>query len=338
MPTLSEPFWLVLLVLAAWPFLRERSRPRLSWPTLDGFAATGPGRLARLATLPNLFLALAIAGMVVALARPRSVGGQIRIAARGAAIVVAIDRSPSMDAPDFPDAPGSPASKTTRLDAAKRTLLRFLDGRPEDRIGVVAFARYPDLTCPPTLDHAFARDAVGSLSRAVGPDAGTNLGDALIVGLDALRKAPAAPGGRALVLLSDGHHDPGLADAVPPEEAARLCRDFGVTLHTFAIGDAGGLIRTPDPASGLPIPSEVGGPDLPRLAEIARLGGGRAFRATDAKALDAVFAEIDALSTTPEVGTILTRYREDFPPWALASLALLALHRRLRDGRLARLP
>ncbi len=94
--------------------------------------------------------------MAVAMARPQTVGGRTRVAAKGVAVVVAIDRSSSMKAPDFPDGD----RKQTRLDAAKRTLARFISGRPDDSIGVVAFANYPDPTCPPTLDHAFALRAV----------------------------------------------------------------------------------------------------------------------------------------------------------------------------------
>jgi Ca-activated chloride channel family protein len=329
----AEPAWLGLLILTPLPWLWERTRPRLSWPTLAPFVGTRRGWAVWASGLPTLSLSVAIAAMAVALARPQTIGGRTRVAGQGVAIVVAIDRSSSMKAADFAD---GGADKPTRLDAAKRTLDRFIQGRLDDPIGVVAFANYPDLTCPPTLDHEFARATVGALSPAVGSDDGTNLGDALAVGLDALRHASARS--RVLVLVSDGRNDPNVARPLDPREAARIARGLGIVVHTIAVGDAGGLVRSTDAASNLPVVSEVGGPDLALLAEIARLGGGRSFRATDARSLDAIFAAIDELEKSPVSGTILTRYRERFAPWAVVALVCLTVQRLMRDGRLSRLP
>ncbi len=328
----AEPVWLSLLILAPLPWLWERSRPRLAWPSLAPFAGSPRGWAARLAWLPTLLLSLTIAGMAVAMARPQTVGGRSRIAAKGVAVVVAIDRSSSMKARDFADGD----QQLTRLDAAKRTLARFITGRPDDAIGVVAFANYPDPTCPPTLDHNFALRAVASLSPAAGPDDGTNMGDAVAWALDDLRKVPATS--RVLILLSDGRNDPNVPHPLEPKAAARLARELGVTVHTIAVGAQGGVIHEKDPVSGLPIAAEVGGPDLALLSDLAKLGGGKPFRATDAKSLDAVFAEIDAMEKTTMTDTILTRWHERFAPWAVAALVCLAMQRLLRGGRLARAP
>ena len=89
----------------------------------------------------------------MALARPQTVGGVTRIAGQGVAIVVALDQSSSMNAVDFPTDRGT--RLISRLDAAKTTFIRFVEGRPDDLIGLVVFANYPELACPPTLDHAF---------------------------------------------------------------------------------------------------------------------------------------------------------------------------------------
>jgi Ca-activated chloride channel homolog len=328
----AEPGWLALLILMPLPWLWERSRPHLAWPTLVPFAGSRRGWAVWASKLPTLLLSLAIGAMAVALARPQTVGGRTRVAAKGVAIVVAIDQSSSMKAADFAEG----TQKLTRLEAAKRTLTRFIAARPDDLIGLVAFANYPDLKCPPTLDHEFARQIVTALSPAVGNEDGTNLCDALAVSIDALRKAPATS--RVLILLSDGRNDPNVKDPLDPREAARICRGLGITLHTIAVGDAGGIVREQEPISKLDILAEVGGPDLVLLADLARLGGGKPFRATDSRSLEAVFAAIDELEKTQITGTILTRYNERFTPWAIAALAFLILHRFMRDGRLARLP
>src|SRR4051812_11832584 len=95
---LAEPGWLMLLALAPLPWLWERARPRIAWPSLDGFGRGRPSGLRALRHLPPLLRGLAIACLAVALARPQAVGGRMRIAGQGVAIVVALDHSSSMNA------------------------------------------------------------------------------------------------------------------------------------------------------------------------------------------------------------------------------------------------
>src|SRR4051794_17657626 len=99
---LAEPAWLVVLVLVGVPWLGERARPRVLWPSLGGFARGPRGLAGWPRRIPPLLRALAIACLAVALARPQTVGGQTRTAARGVAIVALLDRSPSMETLDFP--------------------------------------------------------------------------------------------------------------------------------------------------------------------------------------------------------------------------------------------
>jgi Ca-activated chloride channel family protein len=318
---LAEPGWLVLLALAPLPWIWQRSRPRLAWPTLDGFKGAPRGPFVRLRHVPNLCRALAIAALAVALARPQAVGGQVRVAGRGVAIVVALDRSTSMNAPDFP----AGGRAISRLEAARRTFARFVRGRSDDLIGLVAFANYPDLACPPTLDHAFLIEAADHLRPARPGDDGTNLGDALAEGLDALRKAP--PRKKVLILLSDGVNRPAVPRPLEPEAAARLARSLGVTLHTIAVGRADAAERPEEAREGAEL-----------LRHLAEVGGGRSFVADDAKSLDEVFAEIDRLEKSPVKGTLRTRYDERFARWAAAALALLVVDRLASGGRWRRLP
>src|SRR4051812_5467377 len=123
----AEPGWLVLLVLVVLPWLLGRARRRIAWPTLSGFGPAGRVPAGVKAALPPLLKGLAIACVVVALARPRAVGGRSRVAGRGVAIVVALDQSSSMNTPDFLSGPNGPT--VTRLDAAKSTVARFVGGR-----------------------------------------------------------------------------------------------------------------------------------------------------------------------------------------------------------------
>jgi Ca-activated chloride channel family protein len=329
---LAEPAWLILLLLVPWPWLARRSRPRIAWPSLDGFAGRRASGLARLRHLPPTLRALAIAALVVALARPQTVGGQTRVAGQGVAIVVALDQSSSMNTVDSP----GEGNTVSRLSAARTTLARFIEGRPDDLIGLVVFANYPDLRCPPTLDHEFFLETVRSVRSARPGDDGTNLGDAIAWSLDALRAAQSKK--KVLVLLTDGRNSPAVPRPLDPLAAATLARDLGITLHTIAVGQAGGIVRAVEPDTKLGITTQVEGPDLGLLQRLAERGGGRAFVAQDAQALAQVFTTIDALEKSPVRGTVRTRYREGYVPWVGLGLALLAVDRLLSAGRLRRLP
>jgi len=328
----AQPVWLWLLVLMPLPWLLERARPKIAWPSFDGFPPRHRIGWVWLRALPAVLRGLAIGGLSVALARPQTVGGVIRIAGQGVAIVVALDQSSSMNAVDFPTDRGT--RLISRLEAAKLTFTRFVQGRSDDLIGLVVFANYPELACPPILDHAFLVETVAAVRSARPGDDGTNIGDAIAWGLDALLSAP--PKKKVLVLLTDGNNEPAVPRPLDPEQAALLARELGVTLHTIAIGRIGGVVRGLDPQ--LRRPAEVEGPNLPLLERLAQFSGGRSFAATDADALDEVFHTIDALEKSPVHGQVLTRYDEHYVPWAGFALAMLILERFLALGRLRRLP
>jgi len=332
----AQPGWLVLLVLMALPWFWERRRGRIVWPSLSGFRKANAGLSPRimLRRLPTLARSLAIGALVVGLARPQSVGGVVRIAAKGVAIVVVLDQSSSMNTEDFPADEGS--RRLTRLEAAKETFARFVEGRPSDLIGLVVFANYPDLACPPTLDHRFLLETADAVRSARPGDDGTNIGDALAWSLDALRTA--SPPKKVLILLTDGNNEPAVPDPLDPERAAELARDLGVTLHTIAVGRAGGVVRNTEPETGRPVLAELEGPNLPLLERLAEVAGGRSFLATNADALDAVFRTIDELEKSQIQDEIHTRYDERFPPWAALACGLLVLDRLLTCGPLRRLP
>jgi Ca-activated chloride channel homolog len=335
---LAESAWLGLVLLAVLPWLWGRRRPRLGWPSLEGFGARASRRAILLRILPWLGRGAAIACLAVAMARPQSPGGRIKVAGRGVAIIALIDRSSSMKAVDFPNENGPIA----RLDAAKATLGRFVQARADDLVGLVKFANYPDLDASPTLDQTFLLDAIRSIRPAGAVDDGTNLGDAIILGLGAIRDAPTRR--KVLILLTDGRNAPAVPKPVDPVKAAELARELGVTLHTIAIG------RPPEPKAGSdpkskttrPVDSasdeSTEGPDLALLGRMAESGGGKAFVAADADGLGRIFQEIDALEKSPVVGTVRTIYRERYAPWAMAALGLLTIDLVWTSGRFRRLP
>ena len=330
--TWAEPYWLILLVFMPLPWLLSRRIQPVVWPTLDSFAPTPTFKTRIKWALPFIIRALVIAALALALTRPRTVGGYTRIAAKGVAIVVAIDQSSSMKATDAPNS----QQAVSRLETAKATLARFIAKRPDDLLGLVVFANYPDLTCPLTLDHALIQDRVKAISQARANDDGTNLGDAIICGLNALKGA--SPPKKVLVLLTDGHNSPAVPQPADPEFAADLAAKMGVTLHTIAVGGAGGSVAAVEPVTQLPIQGEVDGPDLKALEKIAGLGGGQAFHATNPSELAPIFDTIDLLEKSPIQSEIRTRYNENFGLFAASALVLLVVDRWLAAGLCRRLP
>ncbi len=329
----AHPGWLWLIALAPLPWILDWARPTLTWPSLEGFRRRPRPSWTWIRALSPLVRGVAIAAIAIAIARPRTVGGVIHIAGRGVAIMVALDHSSSMTAVDFPTSPGLP--HIARLDAAKETFAKFVESRPDDLIGLVAFANYPDLVSPTTLDHAFLVDAARAIRPARPGDDGTNIGDAVALALGALRAAP--PSKKALVLLTDGNNEPAVPDPLDPLQAATLARDLGIRLHTIAIGPFRGPVPASDPARR-PGPTATGGPNLPLLERMAEITGGRSFAAGDEEALEGVFGMIDSLEKSPVQGRILTRYNEQFAPWAALALGLLAIDVFLSQGRTRGLP
>jgi Ca-activated chloride channel family protein len=225
---------------------------------------------------------------------------------------------------------------SSRLDAAKETFLRFVDGRPDDLIGLVAFAEFPDVVWLPDVNHPMLVAHAQAIRPARAYDDGTNIGAAIVKGVDALSWT--SPRKKVLVLLTDGHNQPKSPRAADPEAAAILARDFGITLHTIAIGRPGGIVRDVDPRTQQASMTEVAGPNVELLETLARTTGGISRLAVDADALTRVFREIDQLEKSEVRGQILIRYNEHYALWAGAALGLLALDRLLAQGRLRRLP
>lgn len=331
----ADPGWFWLMVLMPLPWLLERWRPTIGWPSFEGFGRRRSGWI-WLRWLPSLLRALAIAALAAALARPRTVGGHTRIAGKGVSIVVALDHSSSMKTVDFPADRGT--RTISRLDAARETLERFIEGRPDDLIGLIAFANLPDLVWPPDVNHPMVAAHARAIRPARPDDDGTNIGYAIALSVETLVES--SPRRKVLVLLTDGHDQPAVPTplAIDPEQAAILARDWGVTLHTIAIGRPGGIVRGVDRQTQQPAMAEVTGPNIPLLETLARTTGGISRIATDADALARIFREIDRLEKSEVRGQILTRYDEHYAVWVAMALGVLVLDRLLAQGRLRRLP
>ena len=277
--TLLDPWFLLALPVVVLTVLRRVTVRRAALPTaavhlFDGLPRT---MRQRCGWLPLALFASSGVALSVALARPveREV---MPLREDGIDIVLAVDISSSMLQEDMRQ-----GEAYRRMDAARERAEDFAAARTSDRVGVVAFARYAELRCPPTLDEdalaAFLRvlDTVGRGSEF---DA-TAIGVALAKAVDVLSDSDAKS--KVVILLSDGENN---VDEILPAEAARLAKDSGVRVHTIGLG------RGRPTFFGLePLGFEA-------LKEIAAATDGEFFEARSDDDLAAVYERIDALETS----------------------------------------
>ncbi len=253
---------------------------------------------------------LAIASLVVALARPRSGAHVENVTSSGINIVLALDLSSSMLAQDF--------QPNNRLEVAKARAKEFVRDRVSDRIGVVAFAGEALTQVPLTTDQAVVLQAIDNLEAGQLED-GTALGLGIATAANRLRDAPGRS--RVMIVVTDGVNNRGNID---PLSAAKAAAVYGIKIYGIGVGTEG---VAPVPVGrdvfGLRFENQKVEIDEALLRQIAGLSGGRYFRARDGAALGQIYAQIDRLERAPVTSRSYVNYTELFR-WALG-LAMVAL-------------
>lgn len=337
----AEPGWLFLLLLLPLLFwLRGRQGPSgaIRFPStrlaaqVAAFVRQRPGRWR--ASLRWLALAL----LILALARPRTGEELSSTTSSGIDMVVALDLSTSMWAHDFEES-GVPLD---RLTVVRSVLEQFIGERSYDRIGLIAFAAEPYLVSPLTLNHDWLLRRLESMRLGQIED-GTAIGSAIGAAINRLRDLPAES--RSIILVTDGANNRGKLE---PRAAAEAARTYGIKIYAIGVGEQG---MVPYPArfdaKGQPIRARDGriflqprrsDIDLETLQELARITGGRYFHATDLEQLREVYAEIDRMEKTDVEMTVRRLYTEAFPFPLAVALVLLLVDILLAQTRYRRLP
>jgi len=347
----SPQAFLLLLAVPLLLWLQRRGRGgAVRFSSTRNAARAGASLRQRLGFLPLLLRVAALVLLVVALARPQRGLQRVRDINRGIAIEMVVDRSGSMAAEMEYD-----GRKMTRLDVVKRVFRDFvlgsdrLRGRPNDLIGMVAFARYADTVCPLTLAHGALDpflDSVQLVQRR--EEDGTSIGDALALAAARLQKAEETLReqvreegrkayeikSRVIILLTDGENNAGKRT---PLQAAELAADWDIKIYTIGIGggDAVATIQTPFGAYKVPTRSRI---DEGTLKAVAEATGGIYRRADSAQALEDVYDEIDELERSEIESIRFMDYEERFTGWALAALLVLVAETALRCFVFRRIP
>ncbi len=323
---LAYPWALALFAMLLpliWYYARFRKYPSITVPSATPFATVGRRRI----SLPNWCYFAAAAVLVVALARPRFGDEKVVIRSQGIDMILALDLSGSMATIDVP--PDVRDTRTlqegltngrikNRLEVAKEELRKFVQGRPNDRIGLIGFAPMAYSIVPPTLDHGWLIGQLDRLQPGLIGDQ-TGLAAPLASGIHRLKNS-AAPR-RVLVLFTDGRNN--VDNRLTPQQAAELGKESGVTIHTVGIGSDNAYIPV-DTFVGRrfqPVADEF---DEEMLRTIAGNSGGQYFHANDADGMKRVMDEINQLETTSFEQPKFIEYREIAPDLALLAVALLA--------------
>lgn len=326
----------LLPLLALWIGRRGR-RAAVRFPSIGLFGKSTAHVRARAGHLMIIIRLLGLALLAIALARPQFGTGTTSIEASGIDIVLAIDLSESMWAHDF-EVDGEPVD---RLTVVKQVVEEFIEQRPNDRLGIIAFANEPYLVSPLTLNHAWLQRNLERLEIGLVGNA-TAIGSAISMGANRLRKLDSKS--RIMILLTDGVDN---ASPITPETAAEAAKAHDIKIYTIGAGKGGivpmprqdmrgNILRRPD---GTPVlargRSEV---DFEALEKVAEITGGRFYQATDTEGLAAIYDQIDELEKTEIVMNTRVNY-EDLYIWpALAGFIVLGLEQLLSRTRYRTLP
>lgn len=313
-------FWLFLAlpILAGWyVWKRKQQNATLTMGSLSGFKSSWLGKLR-----PILFgfRLLALAFLIVAMARPRTVDVSSKTkTTKGIDIVMAIDVSGSMLAKDL---------KPNRMEALKDVAEDFVKGRPNDRIGIVVYAAEAYTKTPVTSDKTVVEQAIKSIKYDDVLKDGTGIGMGLATSINRLKDSKAKS--KVIILLTDGVNNAGF---IEPETAADMAREYGLKVYTIGIGTKG-MAEFPyayAPGGGFlfrMMPVEI---DEALMKSIANKTGGQYFRATSKGNLEKIYKEINKLETTEIEELKFYDYQECFRPWAIAALILLLAEAGLRQ-------
>ncbi len=314
----AQPWWLLGLLalpVLAWLQGGRQPAPAIRFSSVAPLRAVGGKKPAGWGGFGRPLLFLALAFLIVALARPRLGKSSETIESSGLDIILTLDVSGSMRSEDFV-LDGSPA---TRIDAVKLVARRFIERRPNDRIGMVIFSATPFVLSPTTLDHAWLLQNLERISADMFRQNGTYVAAAIASAAGKLDKNKAAKS-KIIILLTDGAQNVGEQD---PGEAAAAAYKLGIKIYTIGAG----ADKPPDD-SALGFMRRSAGfsaADEEALKKVADAGHGLFFRASDTESLTKIFDQIDKLEKTEVKIQKKIEWRELYEWFIAAGCALLAV-------------
>jgi len=324
----ANPTCLYLLVLLipmiGWYIWKMRkTQASMQIPSSQAFISKRGTLKVYLRHIPFVLRTAAIACLIIVLARPQSTNRWQNVNTEGIDIMLVMDVSTSMLAQDF---------RPNRLEAAKDVAASFINGRPNDNIGLVVFAGESFTQCPLTTDHTVLLNLFKDIHCEMIADM-TAIGLGLANAVSRLKDSKAIS--KVIILLTDGVNNAG---EIAPVTAAEIARAFGIRVYTIGVGTIGEAPFPNPMASGPRIISMKVEIDEPALRQISAITGGQYYRATDNTSLRSIYSEIDQLEKTKISVQEYSKKQEEYKNIALLVFGLLILEMLLRYMFLKRIP
>lgn len=318
----KELFWLLLLIPIAiiwYMFKHSKQTAELKISSIDGFKTT-TSIWSQLRHLLFVLRLIALGLLITALARPRTVDVSTKTkTTKGIDIVMAIDVSASMLAKDL---------RPNRLEALKDVAADFIDGRPNDRIGLVEYAGEAYTKTPITTDKSIVQRSLRDIKYNTIIEGGTAIGMGLATSVNRLKDSRAKS--KVIILLTDGVNNSGFLD---PKTASELAVEYGIKVYTIGLG-TNGMALSPvaiNPNGSFRYGRQQVEIDEKLLEEIADATGGKYFRATNNKKLVEIYNEINKLEKTEIEEKKYYNYDEKYRPLVLLAGLLLLIELLLRQ-------
>ena len=316
--TFANSAYLLLMLLVIpctiWYVLRAvKRRATLSVPTTSMYAGLRKSWKYYLIHVPFILNMLAIVLLSLILARPQSTDSWQDTEIEGIDIMLCVDVSTSMLAEDL---------KPNRIEAAKQVASDFINGRPNDNIGLTIFAGEAFTQCPMTVDHAVLLNMFQNVSSDIAAkgiiEDGTAIGMGLANAMSRLKDSQAKS--KVIILLTDGSNNRG---EISPMTAAEMAKSFGIRVYTIGVGTNGTAPYPVQGAFGKQYVNMAVEIDENMLRQIAQTGSGQYYRATSNSKLKEVYEEIDKLERTKLQVKEFSKNEEEYQP--LAAILLLSL-------------
>ena len=325
-----SPWLLLFFLLIPWmAYLSGRKwMGALRYSSIARLKTLRPARVDYLEAIPVILRCLAVALIVLAFARPQEGRKRTEIISPGVDIILAIDTSGSMKALDLK----KDDKRVNRLAVVKDVVMKFVQEREYDRIGMVAFGKEAFTQCPLTLDHNILLNFLDKLKIGMAGNM-TAIGNA--VGIAVKRLKDVKSKSKVIILLTDGRNNAGV---ISPAQAAEIAKAFGIKIYSIGVGSFGKAPFLVNSFFGNRYVYKDVELDEETLKAMAKKTDGKYFRAASADALKEIYAQIDKLETTEVKVVTHSEYTELFPWFLIPALILLCMEFFFINTRLRRVP
>ena len=324
----QDPWFLILFLIIPYLLWQKKEQLAISYSSLKVLQNIRSMQVSFLSNIPLILRLFTISLFILALARPQEGQKKTEILSMGVDIMLALDTSGSMQALDFI----KNEKRDTRLAMVKDVVSKFIENRPNDRMGMVVFGSEAYTQCPLTLDQNILQSFLSKLDIGMAGDS-TAIGSAIGIAVKRLKDLKSQS--KLIILLTDGRNNAG---NLAPLQAAQTAKAFGIKIHTVGIGTRGKAPFLVNSVFGQRYVYQEVDIDEETLKEISQITGGQYFRATNLESLKSIYKQIDQMEKSEVKVIDHSEYTELFHFFIIPAVFLLLLENILSNSLLRRIP